>query len=108
MIKTNFYPLLPQPYTLKSSIKISLVLLGTVSLSACDDNTTTRYEYNNREECVQDWGETECEDSNSSGRSSGGTYYYYRPSHYKTDNHQAKNARNITRGGFGSSGRSSS
>lgn len=106
MTTTNLYPLFNKSTLPKSSVKISLVLLGTASLSACDDNSTTRYEYNNREECVQDWGETECEESSS--RSGGGSYYYYRPSHYKTDSNKAKNARNVTRGGFGSSGRSSS
>lgn len=91
----------------KSSVQVSLVLLGTVGLSACDDNNNTRYQYNNRQECVQDWGEDECP-KQSSGGSGGGSYYYYRSGYHSSEKNQAKNAKSVSRGGFGSSGRSSS
>lgn len=44
----------------KSSLTVSLVLVGSAGLVGCNSNNQaqgTRYEYANREECVLDWGE---------------------------------------------------
>ena len=94
---------------LKSSVQVSLVLLGG-SLTACTTSDgarkpargETRYDYYSRQDCVKDWGETQCPAHTSSGGL--GMYYYYR----REANARAKHtthAVKITRGGFG--GRSS-
>lgn len=95
---------LSQPISFgKSSLKISLVLVGMAGLSGCSNNDGTRYTYDRREDCVKDWGETECpQQSQSSGGYHGG-YVYYRSGHYN-DSHRAVHAKTITRGGFGSHG----
>ncbi len=105
--------------SLKSSLKVSLVLLGG-SLVACDDDPyggvrkpskgETRYDYRHRDECVKDWGQQCPPQSQGVGSGSGtgsGMYHYYR---YE-DKAKAKSqthAVNIQRGGFGGKAKSSS
>jgi uncharacterized protein YgiB involved in biofilm formation len=62
----------------RRSRQIQLVTLGTVVLGACSDADLPkdRYAYKARTECVQDWGETNCERAPSSPGSSG---YFYGP-----------------------------
>ena len=47
----------------KRSSHVQLVALGTVLIGACADDhlPTDRYVYKAKQECVQDWGETNCE-----------------------------------------------
>lgn len=49
--------------------RIQLVTLGTVLLGACSnaDLPKDRYAYKSRAECVQDWGETHCENPPTGG-----------------------------------------
>ncbi len=64
--------------TCRRSRRIQLVTLGTVVLGACSDPNIPkdRYAYKARPECVQDWGETNCERAPSRSGSSG---YFYGP-----------------------------
>lgn len=95
----------------KSSLTVSLVLVGSTGLVGCGSNTNTppgtRYEYANREECVLDWGETECPPQSNNGYAGGhgGSYIYYRHGNY--DSHKTTRAKHITRGGFGGKASSS-
>lgn len=61
---------------MKRSPCISLVLLSTLSLTACDsDVSAMRSEYLTLQDCVQDWGDAnECEESG--GRYFGPAFYY--------------------------------
>lgn len=54
---------------MKRSPCISLVLLSTLSLVACDSDVPgTRSQYATVQDCVQDWGDAEeCEQNNSGG-----------------------------------------
>ena len=49
----------------KRSSRVQLVALGTVLIGACSDDNLPkdRYVYKAQQECVQDWGETNCERS---------------------------------------------
>ena len=49
----------------KRSSHVQLVALGTVLIGACSDQNIPkdRYVYKAQQECVQDWGETNCERS---------------------------------------------
>ena len=89
------------PYIGKSSLTVSLVLLGAAGLGGCSSNDGTRYEYANREDCVKDWGETECPPQSSGSGGGRVGYIYYRAGSYN-DSHRAVRAKSITRGGFGS------
>ena len=86
----------------KSSLQISLVLVGVAGLTACSNNDGTRYDYNNREECVKDWGETECPPQSSGSGGGRVGYSYYRYGSYSYDAQRGAHAKSITRGGFGS------
>lgn len=94
----------------KSSLTVSLVLVGSAGLVGCNSNNQaqgTRYEYANREECVLDWGETECppESNNRYVGGHGGSYVYYRYGNY--DKRKTTHAKSVTRGGFGGKASSS-
>ena len=105
--------------------QIQLVTLGTVILGACSDANVPkdRYAYKSHPECVQDWGETNCEHAPG-----GGAGYSYGPRfnsivgmpdgrhiwsgnadipaiNPRTGQHM-QGAVNIARGGFGHSGSS--
>lgn len=92
----------------KSSLKVSLVLLGTTGVSACVDNHVgTRYDYNNRQECVRDWGEDECpRQTSATGGYYNGGYFFYRSGYY--DRNKVTHAKSVTRGGFGGKSRGGS
>ena len=75
---------------MKRSPCISLVLLSTLSLTACDSDVPgTRNEYLTLQDCVQDWGDaTECEESG--GRFFGPAVFYDDDDHkhyYKSKKH---------------------
>lgn len=54
---------------IKRSQKIRLVTLGTVILGACSDADIPkdRYVYKSHPECVQDWGDSNCQRPASNG-----------------------------------------
>ena len=64
----------------RRSSQVQLVALGTVLIGACSDQNIPkdRYVYKARPECVQDWGETNCQPS-SGGTSGGGHGYVFGP-----------------------------
>lgn len=63
----------------RRSSNVQLVVLGTVLIGACSDQNIPkdRYVYKARPDCVQDWGETNCEQSPP--RSGGGMGYFFGP-----------------------------
>lgn len=105
----------------KRSSRVQLVALGTVMLGACHDDYVPgdRYVYKARQECVQDWGDTNCQNS---GRDNSGYYYgprfntiaetpsgkhvwtgnADRPANNPTTGRPMSSAVNVSRGGFGS------
>jgi uncharacterized protein YgiB involved in biofilm formation len=115
--------------TRKRSAQITLVLLGTAALAACDDQSERRDLYASKQDCVQDWGdETKCEPapnaSTTTGRSHTGGGYFWGPL-YSGNSYRSSGAGNgalgaarsgsraigsgsISRGGFGSSASSHS
>jgi len=69
-----------QVKSMKRSREIVLALIASVSLTACgpDTQTTQRDMYKNRDDCVKDWNENECEDSTDRQ----GTHWYSGPHYY--------------------------
>lgn len=108
---------------------IQLIALGTVVLTGCDpDLPDSRYIYENHDECIQDWGEKNCEHGPESHFFWSGGGYCYGP-YYNTQVNLPSGERvwsgrpgiltkhpysnrllgatsvNVQRGGFGSSSR---
>ncbi len=67
----------------RRSANMQLIAMGTVILGGCSpDIPTDRYVYANHNECVKDWGDSNCEHSgvsHSGGGYGGGGYYCYGP-----------------------------
>ena len=86
---------------LKRSGQVSLVLLGSAAMLACSDTKTgnNTYEYANEQDCVKDWGETECQRQGE--RHHSGMFLFY-ASGYRHSPDQARHAKSVKRGGFGS------
>jgi hypothetical protein len=61
---------------MKRSKKIALVIIASVTLTSCGSKTqqTQRDVYTTKEQCVDDWGEKDCEDTGTSGASINHTY----------------------------------
>ncbi len=112
----------------RRSSQVQLVALGTVLLGACSDHNVPkdRYVYKARPECVQDWGDTNCQPA---AGGAGGSGYFYGPHfnamaetpsgkhvwtgtpsqpaiHPLTGQPMGGKAVNVARGGFGSFARS--
>ena len=113
----------------KRSAHVQLVALGTVLIGACSDENVPkdRYVYKAQQECVQDWGETTCQQAPA--RTGGGGAYWFGPLfnsiaqtpsgkhiwtgtqsqpaiHPLTGDTMGSKAVNVSRGGFGSFARS--
>lgn len=92
----------------RSSLKISLVLIGMVALTGCQREQ--RNVYKSREDCLKDWGNTqECEAVTAANNNYGGSYhplgYYYGPRYHGgggTASGLSSRAVSVARGGFGS------
>ena len=86
---------------LKRSSQVSLVLLGSVATLGCGDTHTgnNTYEYENEQDCVKDWGETECQ-RQGERHHSGMFLFYANGARHSPD--QARHAKSVKRGGFGS------
>ena len=92
----------------RSSLNISLVLMGTLALAACQKEK--RNVYNSKEDCMQDWGNDQnCEEITDNNNHYGGNYYtrgfYYGP-RYSGSDHAAAGMHSsrsiaVARGGFG-------
>lgn len=84
---------------IKRSSQVSLVLLGSATLLGCNDTSTDTYEYASEQDCVKDWGETECQ-RQGERHHSGMFLFYANGSRYNAN--QARHAKSVKRGGFGS------
>ena len=62
---------------IKRSRRIQLVTLGTVILGACSDADVPkdRYVYKSQPECVQDWGDTNCQNAPSGSGHAWGPHF---------------------------------
>lgn len=102
----------------RRSTAVSLVLIGAAALAGCGQDDVRRDVYASKADCLADWGNTpqDCEPAYDHPASRGaGTAYYGRPYTYREGGvSPARSGKvigttsSISRGGFGSSGRSSS
>jgi len=107
--------------TRKSSVHVTLVLLGAVALAGCGESgspTEKRDVYASKEDCLADWRDPrDCEEGPAQAGGQGGRRYWYGPgySHGPSwgDGYHAGAPREgshalgtfgTTRGGFGASG----
>ena len=104
----------------KSSGHVTLVLIGaaalTAGLSGCSKEDVRRDVYASKADCLADWGNTptDCEPAYDRPTGNAGTTHYYgRPYSYSGGSSASRSGRtigssNVSRGGFGGSGVSSS
>jgi uncharacterized protein YgiB involved in biofilm formation len=104
----------------KSSSHITLVLIGAATmgatLGACSQAETRRDVYASKADCLADWGNTAADCTPAYDRPTGSastTHYYGRPYHYSGGSSASRSGKaigssTVSRGGFGSSGRSAS
>ncbi len=94
----------------RSSLNISLALMGTLALTACQKEK--RNVYKSKEDCQQDWGSAQsCEEVTGNNSHYGGQYYtrgyYYGPRYSGSDGgagmHSTRSVA-VARGGFGGFG----
>lgn len=88
----------------RSTLQISLALIGLVALTACGEEK--RHVYRNKQDCIQDWGDGKgCEEApyGSTHYHSG---YWYGPRWTGNTYHGARSLSSVSvsRGGFGRSG----
>jgi uncharacterized protein YgiB involved in biofilm formation len=92
----------------RSSMQISLVLVGTLALATgCEKEQ--RNVYKSKEDCAQDWGrEDACEEVGTTNRHYGGGYYplgyFYGPRYTPSSRPQGiypMRSVGVARGGFG-------
>ena len=115
----------------KSSGTVTLVLIGVAAIAGCSDDEQRRDVYASKEDCLADWGNKpeDCTPATDSTHASRGHYYgplyaaggYLAGSNWGGSNRSFSGSRAIgstqsassgssssSRGGFGSTGRSSS
>ena len=92
----------------KSSLRVSVVLVGTAALTACDGGPryTNRDIYASAEECQKDWGRPASCEPGYGSVSGGPSRVWYGPS-YDSYSNTARSPRavgttSVSRGGFGS------
>lgn len=91
---------------LRRSFQVSLVLMGTLAVASYGEDS--RYLYKNRQDCVGDWGEEncqECQDTTGGGSGGGGRIYGPRYGSGGGRPTKAVGVHSVSRGGFGSLGR---
>lgn len=109
----------------RSSSQITLVLIGATALGAtiggCSREEMRRDVYASKEDCLADWGNTPTDCEPAYDRRTGSattTHYYGRPYAYRSGSSSSRSisaprssksigSSTVSRGGFGSSGRSS-
>jgi uncharacterized protein YgiB involved in biofilm formation len=93
----------------RSTLQITLVLIGTLAVSACGKKEE-RHVYTNKQDCLDDWNNDpkSCEEvpPNSPNYRSNAHYYYgpiFRSGTVFTGNQGSRSIRtmNVSRGGFG-------
>ena len=85
----------------KSSLHITLALIGIVTLSACSDSK--RHVYRSKQDCLDDWGDGKgCEEA-PAGSSHYRSGYWYGPRWSGNTNYGSRSMSSVTvsRGGFG-------
>lgn len=92
----------------KRSKSIHMLLIGAAGVLAAGCDDSTRYTYTSREDCVREWGEEDCQpdDDDHDGIHHSRHYSAVKKSSSRSRTGSIK-ASNISRGGFGSSFRSS-
>jgi len=107
----------------KSSTRITLVLIGVAALAGCDSTDDVRRDvYKTREDCLADWGNRAQDCTPATEQRHAGRGYWYGPSYgYSSVSRVGgwssssglhsrsigSTSHGVSRGGFGSSGRSS-
>jgi uncharacterized protein YgiB involved in biofilm formation len=105
----------------KSSTQVTLVLIGAAALGAtlggCGKDEVRRDVYASKEDCIADWGNDPKDCEPAYDRRTGNaatTHYYGRPYSYRSGTSSPSRtgktigSSTVSRGGFGSSARSSS
>lgn len=104
----------------RSSGSVTLVLIGLTTLAGCAEDDTRRDVYKTREDCLADWGNKPADCSPATEQRHAGSGFWYGPAYgYRSSGsgsswtNRASSSRSIgsstvSRGGFGSSSRSSS
>ena len=87
----------------KSSLHVTLVLIGLVALSGCSDEK--RHVYRSKQDCMEDWGsDKDCEEAPAGSRHYH-TGYWYGPrwsgSSYAGRGVRSISSVTVSRGGFG-------
>lgn len=109
----------------KSSGRVSLVLIGLSTLAGCGDDDTRRDVYKTREDCLADWGNKPQDCTPATEPRHAGSGFFYGPMYgYRSGGSgsswssrssssrsigsslSGSGSRSVSRGGFGSSGRS--
>lgn len=112
----------------KSSRRVTLVLIGVGALTGCGEDDTRRDVYKTREDCLADWGNKPEDCTPATDRRHASSGFFYGPAYaYRsggsgaawTDRNRpgsrsigsttspSRSGGSVSRGGFGSSGRSS-
>jgi hypothetical protein len=102
----------------KSSARVTLALIGVAALAGCGRDEQRRDVYATREDCLADWGNKaeDCKPATESRHASRG--YWYGPGYSHSSGWSSRGASrsigsssgshgSVSRGGFGSSARSS-
>ena len=96
----------------KSSLQITLVLIGAMAVAGCGKEEGKRHVYQSKEDCLKDWGNDEksCEEAKEgTPHYRSGSHFYYGPWYRSgtifsgTQGSRAIRTMSISRGGFGSS-----
>ena len=110
---------------MKKSARVTLVLIGLATLSGCGEDDQRRDVYASREDCLADWGNKPQDCTPATDDRYRGRGYFYGPfygyhsmgsgstwtrssSSRSIGSASGSSSRGISRGGFGSSARSSS
>ena len=105
----------------KSSGRVTLVLIGVAALSGCGEDDKRRDVYASREDCLADWSHKPQDCTPASEARHSGLGYFYGPTYpyrsnssgssWTSGSHGSRSLGNVgsgvSRGGFGSSSRSS-
>jgi uncharacterized protein YgiB involved in biofilm formation len=104
----------------KSSGRVTLVLIGVAALSGCGEDDQRRDVYASREDCLADWGNKPQDCSPATEPRHRGAGYFYGPVYPYRSNASGSSwtsgtrsrslgnvSSGVSRGGFGSSARSS-
>ena len=104
----------------KSSGRVTLVLIGVAALSACSEDDHRRDVYATREDCLADWAKKPQDCTPATDPSHARSGYWYGPTYpYRSSSgsswmsgtrgttSRSIGSSGVSRGGFGSSGRSS-